>query len=224
MIHLSPSAIRTFTTCGLKYKYHYIDHLPQGPDSPQSESGTRVHQALFNLCYNNWPLAQATEHLTDDETTMVLAEVQFMTTHSRTMLGAELRFEVPVRPDCQMVGIVDRLDRESDGLLVVVDYKTGKIPTSDFIVTQIIQQGIYYAWLIHQTMDIIPKIEFHYLQRPGIIISHISNPQEMMGITTRLESLITTLESNKFDPQQSNLCSVCPYMALCPLWGGHPLA
>ena len=44
--HLSYSAISTYLTCPLKYKFHYIDQLPPAFTSSSLAFGSSIHEAV----------------------------------------------------------------------------------------------------------------------------------------------------------------------------------
>ena len=68
------------------------------------------------------------------------------TVSHREVLGVEVPFSVPVRVaghDLELTGTVDRLDRDGDGRLHIVDFKTGRSVPSRNEVAALDQLGVY---------------------------------------------------------------------------------
>lgn len=144
---LSASRWRTWLDCPAKYRAKYVDRRPD-PPGPAARIGLLVHRALEEAirgpgadygdpvaCLSAVAggarapvrpeeLAAAREILAD------LAPGHWPPT--RDVLGVEEVFELTVGGRWKVAGIVDRLDRDEDGSLVVVDYKSGAdVPTWD---------------------------------------------------------------------------------------------
>ena len=156
---LSPSKVASFKDCALAFRFSTIDRLPE-PPSPWATKGTLVHRAL-ELLFCEEPaertvptaltcLARArVEMATDPEfvgleldadaeaefavEAEVLLRRYFELEDPRTVhpIGLELRLEVQVG-SLTLRGIIDRLELDDDGGLVVTDYKTGKVPGVTF--------------------------------------------------------------------------------------------
>src|SRR5487761_1270313 len=154
---LSPSKVSTFRDCALAFRFSAIDRLAE-PSTPATAKGTLVHRALERLFWNHQAgtrsaeaahleLAAAWEELREDpdfaDLNMSEAESDDFVSDAASLVDGYLRLEDPDRVDMIGVeltleanlgglclrGIIDRLDRTEDGELVVVDYKTGRVPT-----------------------------------------------------------------------------------------------
>ena len=156
---LSPSKVSTFTDCALAFRFSSIDRLPEPPSAPATK-GTLVHAALERLFVLPAPertlsaaltaLDQAIDELRTDPEFVELeldvqAEAAFLDDAEQlvrryferedpttiTPIGIELKLEASIG-DLRLRGIIDRLELDDDGELVVTDYKTGKVPHQNY--------------------------------------------------------------------------------------------
>ena len=152
---LSPSKVAAFTDCALAFRFAAIDRLPE-PPSLSATKGTLVHAALQKLMFAPPErrtldaaigfLAEAERDMADDPELLGLAldaEAQAaFVAEAETLVGRYFELEDPaqVRPmgvellmeadigGAWVRGIIDRLELDADGELVVTDYKTGRAP------------------------------------------------------------------------------------------------
>jgi putative RecB family exonuclease len=147
---LSPSKVAAFTNCPLAFRFSQIEHRPE-PPSPHAVKGTLVHAALEGLFWHHSPgarslgaaqaeLSRCWEELQEDEEYVELAlgpeAATAFLADARTLVdnyflledpteahavGIELGVETVV-DGMRLRGIIDRLDVNSDGGLIVVDY------------------------------------------------------------------------------------------------------
>ena len=156
---LSPSRVSSFQDSALAFRFSAIDHLPE-PSSLPAVRGTLVHAALERLFAlppaERTPeravtcLADAHAAMQDDAEYLGLAldaeadealrvrAQELLDNYFRledpttiTPIGIELRLEAPLG-DLNLRGIIDRLELDADGGLVVTDYKTGAAPRQQF--------------------------------------------------------------------------------------------
>src|ERR1700733_3814271 len=156
---LSPSRLADFQACPRRYQHASIERIPQ-PASYATAKGRFVHyvfEHLFLLPAEERTVEAArgfvepatTEILTEDvrreinfdETMLarILAETDTIITRYFEMEdpskvaseGVELRIGVDVA-GAPLFGILDRLDRDPDGSLTIVDYKTGGLPNRNY--------------------------------------------------------------------------------------------
>ena len=152
---LSPSRLADFQSCPRKYQYASIERIPQ-PATYATTKGRFVHyvfEQLFKLGPEERTIESARAYVepaidailsdevrTDiglDETLLatLLAETDaiinsyFEMEDPRTVHheGVELRLGVEI-DGTPLFGILDRLDRDAEGNLIIVDYKTGGLP------------------------------------------------------------------------------------------------
>lgn len=250
---LSPSKVSAFKDCALAFRFSAIDRLPEAP-SPHATKGTLVHRALERLfwCHDagerNREVAraelEAATHDLDssgelqalgldaDQRAAFLADADSLMEgylrledpDSVTPVGVELTMEAEVG-GLLLRGIIDRLDVTGDGELVVVDYKTGQVPSVDREQQRL--GGVqFYALLCEAVLGRRPaKVRLLYLRRPVCIESDPSD-QALAGLRRRTAAVWAAIEracaEEDFRPRPSALCNWCSYKALCPAFGGNP--
>ncbi|MDE3085571.1 MAG: PD-(D/E)XK nuclease family protein, partial [Acidobacteriota bacterium] len=141
-----------------------------------------------------------------------------------TPVGVELTLEARLG-DLLLRGIIDRLDVLPSGELVVVDYKTGRVPPAGHEQQRL--GGVqFYALLCEEVLGRRPaKVRLLYLREPVCIEADPSD-QALEGLRRRARAIWTAIEraceAEDFRPKPSALCSWCSFKTLCPAFGGDP--
>ena len=247
---LSPSKVSSFKDCALAFRLSAIDHLPEAP-SVAATKGTLVHLALEHLFVREAPdrtldhaladLATAAAIIREDPDFTGLeldaaAEETFLADADRLVrryfevedprevhpVGLELKLEAQV-DDIRVRGIIDRLELNADGGLVVTDYKTGKSPHTNH------QQGrlggvSFYALLCQELFGVLPaQVQLIYLG-DGLTITTEPTEQSIKALKNKLRALwsaiATACEREDFRPRPGPLCGWCSFHAFCPAQGG----
>lgn len=247
---LSPSKVSSFKDCALAFRFSAIDRLPEAP-SAAAVKGTLVHLALEYLFDREAPdrtldhaledLARATDALREepDFTGLELdaeAEATFLADADRLVrkyfevedprtihpVGLELMLETRVDA-IRVRGIIDRLELDADGGLVVTDYKTGRSPSTNH------QQGrlggvTFYALLCEELFGVLPaQVKLIYLG-DGLTITTEPTEQSIRALKNKLRALwsaiATACEREDFRPRPGPLCNWCSFQAYCPAKGG----
>jgi putative RecB family exonuclease len=139
-------------------------------------------------------------------------------------IGLELLLEASVGT-LTLRGVIDRLELDDGGELVVTDYKTGKVPRQSFEQSRL--GGVhFYAFLCEQVLGRRPaRIQLLYLSEPVAIIAEPSE-QSIRGLQQRASAIWTAVEracaNDDFRPRPSRLCDWCAFRDYCPAWGGNP--
>jgi putative RecB family exonuclease len=250
---LSPSKVATFTDCALAFRFSAIDHLPE-PPSPAAVKGSLVHRALELLMWDHDPgrrsievglacLDRAVDELQNDPEYLSLgldpdAQREFVDSAETLVrryfeledpdtvraIGMELKLEVKVG-DLTLRGIIDRLDLDADGELVVTDYKTGRAPREIHERKRL--GGVqFYAFLCERVLGRRPaRVQLLYLGDPVAIIATPSD-QSIQGLERRTKAIWTAIEraceKEDFRPKVSGLCDWCAFKPHCPAFGGDP--
>src|SRR4030081_3575965 len=158
LIPLSPSRAADFKACPQLFKFRAIDRLPE-PSDPSRARGTLVHAVLERLC--RMPAPDRTVGTARGLLGDVWAELQQLDelagldldpeeeaswlNEADRMIRNYFRLEDPARVTVHDVearithegeravlrGIVDRIEVRDDGEWVLVDYKTGRPPSSE---------------------------------------------------------------------------------------------
>lgn len=249
---LSPSKVSSFTQCALAFRFSAIDRIPEPPSVPATK-GTLVHAALEGLfgldAAARTPAAaqacllDAIEAIrTDPEFTGleldaaeeaaffadagVLVEQYFQLEDPTTInpVGLELMLEVPI-DGVTLRGIIDRLEVDEDGELIVTDYKTGRSPGERH------EQGRlggvhFYSYLCEQVYGKRPKkVQLLYLREPVAIIA-TPTEQSTRALRTKVGAIWQAVEkacaADDFRPKPGPLCNYCAFKPWCPAFGGDP--
>ena len=249
---LSPSKVSSFTECALAFRFSAIDRLPD-PPTVATVRGTLVHSSLERLMLLDPAdrtvdaaiacLADARAALDDDAEWAELAldaaaeatflaeadvlvrkyfEIEDPTTV--TPMGLELRMEVELE-GLTLRGIIDRLERDPDGGLVVTDYKTGRAPNQAYEQSRL--GGVhFYAFLCERLLGERPaRVQLLYLSDP-VVITTVPSEQSIRQLERKVKAIWQAIERacerDDFRPKQSRLCNWCAYQAFCPAFGGDP--
>jgi putative RecB family exonuclease len=249
---LSPSRVESFTSCPLAFRFASIERLPEAP-GPHATKGSLVHRVLELLftyprhlrlddaVRSSFDRAVA-EYDVDPEFTMLgldPAEREAFHADAWSLVEAYLRIEDPTQirdiglelrleaavGDLTLRGIIDRLELDDDGELVVTDYKTGRAPGRQHEQSRL--GGVhFYSFLCEAVLGRRPAaIRLMYL-RSGEIITARPTEQSVRFITTRTTAVWKAVEractTGDFRPRQGPLCSYCSFQQWCPSFGGDP--
>ena len=251
---LSPSRASDFMTCPLLFRYRTIDRLPQAPSSAATR-GTVVHsvlERLYDLPAAERTLAAAEgllepawEELRAEEPEVDglfadEAELTAWLRSARDLLAGYFSLEDPTRLEpaererlvevvlpggLRLRGIVDRLDRNRDGDLRVVDYKTGRAPGEMFEGKALFQMK-FYALVLWRTTGRVPRLlQLMYLGDREVL-RYSPDEADLRATERKLLALWEAIERatqlRDFRPRPSKLCDWCDHQALCPSFGGTP--
>jgi putative RecB family exonuclease len=166
----------------------------------------------------------------DDAATLVDGYLRLEDPDTVTPIGVELTLEAQITSGGEgsglmLRGIIDRLDVTDSGELVVVDYKTGRVP-SERQEQQRLGGVQFYALLCEQVLGRRPsKVRLLYLREPVCIEADPSD-QALRGLRQRTTAVWSAIEracaAEDFRPKPSALCNWCAYKPLCPAFGGDP--
>jgi putative RecB family exonuclease len=251
---LSPSKVSSFSDCALAFRYSAVDLLPE-PPSPAATKGSLVHLALEHLFER--PAADRTRSAAEVDLARAIAEMRtdpdftdleltpeeeatFFADASALVgryfeledptainpIGLELRLEAKVG-GLRLRGIIDRLELDAEGGLVVTDYKTGRSPGVNH--TQGRLGGVtFYALLCEELFGVRPKaVQLLYLADATAITTEPTE-QSIRGLRTKIGALWSAVETacerEDFRPRPGPLCAWCGFHAFCPAKGGDPAA
>jgi putative RecB family exonuclease len=250
---LSPSKVSSFKDCALAFRFSAIDHLPE-PPAPPAVKGTLVHRALELLFCAPAPdrtaeLAQeclleafaelsvidefvalgldeaAQREFVADASTMV--DRYFLLEDPRAVnpIGIELRLEAEVG-DLRLRGIIDRLELDEAGELVVTDYKTGRVPSERQERDRL--GGVhFYSYLCERLFGKRPaRVQLLYLGPDPQVIIATPSEQSTRALEKKVVAIWSAVEraceQEDFRPKPSALCNWCAFKAYCPSFGGDP--
>ncbi len=150
------------------------------------------------------------------------------------VMGTELRMQVDIgpRPDeaqahggrLRLRGIIDRLEMDDNGDLVVTDYKTGRAPGQSHEQSRL--GGVhFYAFLCEQVLGRRPvRVQLFHLREPLAIYTTPSD-QSITGLERQATAIWAAVRKacllEDFRPKPGPLCDWCGYHAYCPAKGGN---
>ena len=250
--NLSPSRASQFKTCPQQFKYANVDKLKEPTNEVQAK-GTTVHQALedlfdlpqdersieklHNLFRDAWTKVRGT-----DEHHNLFSSVEeerdwgidglkllnnYMTIEDPTTFNP-LERERWVRgsiEDLNLRGILDRMDRNRNGELIIVDYKSGKAPMAKYKEPRFFALKLY-ALLIKEELGEMPaELKLIYLKNSTIHTLKINEEdlntarREILEIWDNIKK---AYKENKFPAVKNNLCDWCYYKPICPEFNENP--
>jgi RecB family exonuclease len=231
---LSANAVQSYSTCPMKFKLERDWKLP-GEAAAAMQYGFAIHTVLKNY-YD--PAAHAREMSVEDAVAAFRQEfakgyiddpVQRKIYEERgeeqlrTLLFASPRGSTEVMATEQkfsfkldgreIKGRIDRIDRLEDGVVRVIDYKTGA-PKDRKFAEESLQLSIY-AMAVAQ-MNLTP--------RELVLVNVQDNSQAVASRSTKqLESARAEIDRaaqgialGEFDPDPGQHCRWCDYRRLCP--------
>jgi putative RecB family exonuclease len=243
---LSPSRLQDFQSCPRKFQHAAVDRIPQ-PATYATLKGNFVHQIFEDLFKR--PAAErsaeaATSLIGDAEaavlTDQAVADVgldesgrERLREETRRILDAYSTMEDPssvkaegvelvIRHEVDgvpMMGILDRLDREDDGSLSIVDYKTGGLPNRDFDSKTFANTELYAALCQDDRGELPKRIRLLYVSHGQAIERAVTEPVVAARRRTAAAawSRITAFhEAGTFPATPSrNACRFCGFRELC---------
>ena len=250
---LSPSKVSSFTECALAFRFSAIDRVPD-PPTVATVRGTLVHAALERLMLlepaRRTPeaaltcLSEAHEAIAGGREwaelaldaageSALLAEAEALTRRyfdienptTVTPIGLELRMEVEL-DGLTLRGIIDRLELDDDGELVVTDYKTGRAPPQANEQSRL--GGVhFYSFLCERLLGRRPsRVQLLYLGDPAVAITTVPSQQSTRQLERKVRAIWSAIERScereDFRPKPSRLCDYCAFRAWCPSFGGDP--
>ncbi len=240
---LSPSSASTFQQCPKRWKMRYMDRLPD-PPGQAALAGTFAHLVLEHLLQEStdqrtienakllarkcWPEIETDK----DYVALELDETEarhFRWISWKAIEGLwtlENPQEVVVEATEQLIdaeiegvpfrGIVDRLDREPDGL-VVSDYKSGKAPRPRYVEGRLAQVLLYAAAIANDLGERPRRARLLYLGQRTVEAEVTDEALKIVAadLKTTWSSMTTSCESGEFEANTGPLCGWCPFIAEC---------
>ena len=252
---LSPSRAGDFLACPLLYRFRAIDKLPEppSPDAIRGTVVHQVLEDLFDLPATDRTPERARDLLVPAWDALLEAEPQVAEmfgpegpgvadwlTSCREVLDRYFTLEDPRRLEpaerelyveavlpsrLLLRGFVDRIDISPDGLVRVVDYKTGRSPGAGFEAKALFQMK-FYALVIWRTRGVVPAmLQLVYLGNAEIL-RYVPDEADLLATERKVEAIWRAIrqpeESGGWRPSPSRLCAWCAHQALCPAYDGTP--
>ena len=235
---LSHSSISMYQECPQKYKFKYIDGIPEKPRHFFS-FGQSVHLALEYFYSKTEPIAPSLESLLkhyreiwvkpgyrdDGQEAEYFEEGRQILTrfHDKHAKSFHVPFHVEYNFTFEYEGVpltgkVDRIDKLPDGRLSILDYKTGtKLAAGrlDIDAQLTMYQFACESQLGAEVGELIfyhlPTLKEHRTVRRGAPL--------VKELTTRIVDTAEAITKEKFDPKpMDSVCRWCDYKPICPIF------
>lgn len=247
-MRISYSALGTYQSCPLKYKFQEIDHI-KTPKSKEAVFGTTVHETMKFI---HTPgilsptLEQAMEHFTNIWNPAVFdSEMEARAAFSQgiqildnyyqknnpkdfNIVDLESHFSIEIgNPNDSeserhiISGIIDRIDKTPDGY-EIIDYKTTKKMPSQEKVDNDLQLSVYLMAFLERypkEKENIQNIKVSlYYLKHGVKLSATRTLEQLENSKQLFLDTIKIIGSSNFEPVVSPLCDWCGYQKMCPMW------
>jgi len=234
---LSHSSISTYQQCPQKWKFRYIDKVPERPRSFFS-FGKSVHSGmeyLFAQMKESFPalekvLTHYREGWLSEGYETPAQEKWFFKEGERILKGfyakhkddrkkvvdVELKFTIDIE-GVPVTGYIDRIDETASGGLGIVDYKTGKAFDKSRVRRdpQLTMYQLACRDVFGKEVETVTLYHLNSLT-PLTVPAHTAHQEK------ELKALVVTaaqgINEKKFEPQPepTGYCRWCDYMQICP--------
>lgn len=234
----SPSQFNSYETCPLMYKYQYVFRIPSLPKyyftfgsvmhkvieeiTKRLRDNLDVSEAFALLLYENmWESIGYQTKEQEQEYKRKGREIvkTFLETQKSVdteILDIEKTFTVMYN-SYRVFGIIDRIDVDSDGNLIVVDYKTSKTEKNDVDLRNDIQLLTYYDGT-NKIRGQTPRLVGHWYLVSNKVVSVIPTLEDLEKIRSRILKICDSVVDEKFNSQDGDHCNYCDFKLLCDKW------
>ncbi len=144
---------------------------------------------------------------------------------AREALRFEVGFEMEVAGHL-VRGRIDRVDRRPDHGIVLLDYKTARIPASEDDAARSLQLAIYYLAALRDPelaalgLPVEMQLVYPAKARQGRFtrVSQHPGPDHAARVERRLVALLEGAAAEAFDPNPHADCRMCAFKPICPMW------
>ena len=235
-LRLSASAIETYETCPLQFKFEREWKLSRQLHAAV-QYGAAMHRVLRTY-YDSVRLRKIKpeddllRQFSDDLlSTGIQDDYQrdlylkqgleqlkefLVVTRSSTLpevLHTEEWFDVEIA-GTKLTGRIDRIDRAADGSVVIVDYKTGKARSQEDA-DESLQLSIYAMAAEQRWGYRVSELVFHNLEGNIPIVSKRTDFQ-LEQARERVLAVVRGIVDGNFKPKPDFYCNFCAFRGLCP--------
>lgn len=219
---LSPSRLKDFANCPLKFRLRTIDRIPE-PPSTAALRGTIVHAVLEHM-FDAEPHERTEEtvqkaliptwetHVNTHPDVLDMfaasAEITDFLESARPLLHAYFSLENPknLEPEGRekyvraqtpsgiaLHGFIDRLDKAPNGALRIIDYKTGKSPSVRFQDEYLFQMRFYAAMLYFSAGTLPMRTQLLFL-KDARTLTYDPQEYDVQSLTAEVEEKWTQIK------------------------------
>lgn len=235
--HFAASSFEAYLQCPHKFRFQYVMHL-KVPATGIINFGTSVHAVL-----QQWFIAKGRGEVPDLDAlykacwisggyeSKKIEEERYAEglQQLRSYLAGPLAQTVPesleqsiryrLNDGTVLRGKIDRTDRQPDGTVTIIDYKTGDRPSTEKELAEQIPMSMY-ALALTQAKQPVGNLELHYVMRGEAVRLPISS-LDLEGRHQVLEDTWSAIKESyqhdAFPPKPHKiLCQYCEYRDVCP--------
>jgi len=207
------SRIKTFEECPLKFRYRYVDELPQMATEAMT-FGKNIHEAVATALEGKPDFSHFDSDQMNEVKQMVQTAVDYV--GERTVVSCEKPFGVTklFQPfpfsDAYYRGIVDAVVFSPDTGMEIIDFKTNGINYSK-------DQLLLYALLAGTEFNVLPEKITYLSLRFGKVQTWKIDFMELVEFKENLAKRVSRIENEtEFKPNPGEHCSFCSYIHKCP--------
>ena len=236
--HVSVSSIQRFLQCPLSYKFHYIDHK-RPPKSDILNFGTWVHACLESVFkwvilqehFGRVPVNVISKVCSEESKKAGGAELEVYNEglelvsdyfklnqdidHNR-ILSVEKEFRIVLPSGVDLVGVIDRLEREDDDTILVVDYKTNRMLYAEDELEANLQMSTYGIAVEHMWPSVkTVKYRFDMLRHCKELAA-VRTREELSQALDYLSAMsLVIVEAKEFPAKTNQFCPWCDHRDYC---------
>lgn len=216
------SKINTYLNCPKRFHFQYVLKVKQGDcDRSALVRGSAIHEMFEQHQKGKEP--KQTPYTADFKRALKRSEVKKIKEHleSTTKTCREISFGLTkdfepckyTSKDALFRGRID-LAYNDNGMLTIVDYKTGKAKDEKY---QNFDQLLLYSIYFFQRYKTLMfcKVQFVYVDH-DVVNSLVTERKYLENLKEHFLNTVKTIESaTEYNPKQSRLCAYCPYKDRC---------
>lgn len=233
---LSPSSIKAFEDCPLKFKFQKILRVPQ-PASIATDLGTVIHAVTEEMANEKargqtidkdkglqklkekW-IFRSYQNQTDENKAMGRAEqmidayLKWEESTPNTLVETELPFEVKIG-EITFTGRIDRLEKNPQGKFEIVDFKSGSSVKSKNKARTDPQLNIYAKAVEKLKGELPAKASLFYVEKDKMVEYPIT-AESLQEALEPIENMTKEILKENFEPTPSTqACMFCSYQSIC---------
>lgn len=238
-LNLSASAIETYQSCPLKFRFGRIDGIPQNAKKPQLIFGNIIHLVLQRFHEPNKEISKERilrlldEEWKKDDFDYSVREEKFKEQGIEILIDyvENIKDNIPnvIRTEEQfnfslgsitIRGAIDRIDKIGEGV-EIIDYKTSKTSSAAKSNLQLAIYSMYLEQLEDPLLGGIPfKSSLYFLRdKEKPIRDHSFTADQIANSKEEIISVAAGIRNKEFKPKTGKHCDWCDYKALaCPAW------
>lgn len=254
-LSFSYSKMGMYQECPQKYKFRYIHMIPEQPKyyfafgtalhsvmefiyDPEKEIFPTLQEALayFDTVWNKTTYEQKGYASIDKELEGYAEGRRIIQSYYQTFTGkfihplsTELKSTLDI-DGLSLISIVDRMDYLGDGLVKILDYKTGKTvqrePDQLYMYQKVVENSPLIKTLVQQKDPSVKtvrvgQLSFYHLPTLHEMTFERAPEKEIAIFWQRVLTVADNIRAGKFEPTPGEKqCRWCDYRNLCPVFTG----